>query len=223
MNTTTNALPLRPLRYLLLLAMVIIAIAVTVYYYISAGDVAAMQAAREGGPIDFASAMGYFVCAALMVCLGGSHVVRHHWPLIITVTLLGLREMDFDKRFSTYGLFKSATLRAPDVSILEKGITLLVILAVVALFITLIRRYARTLLGSVLRLEAVSLITGFAGAMLIIARALDGAARKLADFGIHLPHHSEVLTTITEEVIELGVPVTLMLAFLAYRRVYLRH
>lgn len=212
--------PAQPIRYLVRLALLLAALVAIIIYYIGAGDEAAQAAAQEGGLIDFSSALGYFVCAALMAIVGGRHVLKHHYPLILALTLLGMRELDLDKRLSTFGIFKSQTFRSADVSWLEKGISLAVIIGVLWLLITMIRRYTKPLWFSVWRFEAVSLITGFGCGMLVLARLLDGIARKLATLNITFSEHQEVLTTITEEVLELGVPLCFILAFFAYYRVY---
>ncbi|UTF61672.1 hypothetical protein [Gilvimarinus sp. DA14] len=213
-------LPAQPLRYLLRLALLLAGLLAIITYYFLAGDEAAQRAAQEGGLIDLSSALGYFICAGLMAIVGGRHVIKHHYPLILSLLLLGMRELDFDKRFSTYGVFKSQTLRSADVSWLEKGLSLAIILAVLWLLVVLIKRYTRPLWSSVWRFEAVSLITGFGCGMLVLARLLDGIARKLSRLNIAFSEHQEILTTITEEVLELGVPLCFILAFFAYYRVY---
>lgn len=222
MQTTEHPLPLRPVRYISLLALILAAQVLIIWHYVNGPEELAIAAAQEGSLIDLSSAVGYFLGAGLMILLGGLHVIRHHWPLILALALLGMRELDMDKAFSTYGLFKSATLRAADVSLLEKGITLVIIFTIAALAIALLRRYIKSLITSFFRLEAVAFITCFAGGMLVLARTLDGIGRKAASFDIILSEHGEVLTTITEEVLELGVPYTFILAFFAYRNIYLK-
>lgn len=205
--------PLRPVRYISLLALILAAQAWIVWHYVNGPEELAIAAAQEGSLIDLSSALGYFIGAGLMILLGGLHVIRHHWPLILALALLGMRELDMDKAFSTYGLFKSATFRAADVSLLEKAITLVIIVAVIALAAALLKRYLRTLMASFFRLEAVAFISCFACGMLVLARTLDGIGRKAASFGFVLSEHSEVLTTIAEEVLELGVPYTFYSGF----------
>ncbi|MDO3387398.1 hypothetical protein QWI17_16270 [Gilvimarinus sp. SDUM040013] len=221
MQTSQSIIPLRPLRYISLLAAILLAQLLIISYYVSGPDEIAQAAAQEGNLIDWSSALGYFIGVATMLIFGGYHVIRYHWPLMLSLALLGMRELDLDKKFSTYGLFKSATLKASDVSLLEKGITIVIIAAIASLTILLIKRYWRTLISSFFHLEAVSFITCFAGGMLVLARTLDGISRKAADFGVVVTQHNEILTTIAEEVLELGAPYTFILAFFAYRRIYL--
>lgn len=210
----------RPLRYFIQLILLLVAMAAIIVYYLYAGDETAQSAAHEGGPIDLSSALGYFLCAALMLWKGGNHVREHHWPLIVGVTLLGLRELDMDKRYSTFGLFKSQTFRSPDVSWLEKGVSVLIVLAVAWLLVLTTKRYIKPLLLGALRFEAVAIIAGVSCGMLFIARLLDGIARKLAVWNISFSEHQEILTTIAEEVLELGAPLGFILAFFAYYRIY---
>jgi hypothetical protein len=218
--TTVSAF--RPLRYFWLQSLLLLSLGAIIAYYLQIDDAITRHAAREGGLIDLTSALGYLICAGLMLVLGGRHVIKHHYPLIISVTLLGLRELDFDKRYSTLGLFKSATFRSPDVSLLEKAITLAIVLLVIWLFITLISKYLKPLLARAVEFNMVALSVACAGGLLVVARTLDGIARKLGDIGISVRMHTEVHTTIIEEVFELGAPYSLTIALFCYLHVYRR-
>lgn len=211
-----------PLRFFWLQSLLLLALITIIGYYLPLDDELTRQAAQEGSLIDRTSAVGYLVCAGLMLLLGGTHVLKNHYPLIIAVTLLGLRELDFDKRYSTLGLFKSATFRSPDVSLLEKGVTLVVVLLVVWLAITLIVKYLRPLLTRAVQFNMVAISICCAGGLLVVARTLDGIARKLGEFGIDVSAHTEVHTTIIEEVFELGAPYSLIIALFCYLQIY-RH
>lgn len=209
-----------PLRYFWLQSLLLLSLFTAITYYLLIDDIITMHAAREGGPIDLTSALGYLICAALMIILGGKHLITRHYPLIISVTLLGLRELDFDKRYSTLGLFKSATFRSPEVSLLEKSITLVIVLMIIWLAVILIARYLRPLLVHAMKFNMVALSIACAGGFLVVARTLDGIARKLGDIGVSVSMHTEVHTTIIEEIFELGAPYSLIIALLCYLYVY---
>lgn len=55
---------------------------------------------------------------------------------------------------------------------------------------------------------------------MVVARTLDGAARKLGGLGINISQHTAAHTTIIEEVFELGAPYSLLIAFFAYLHLY---
>ncbi|WP_049723500.1 hypothetical protein [Gilvimarinus polysaccharolyticus] len=211
-----------PQRYFWLQSLLLLSLLAIIAYYWQVDDVITEHAAREGGLIDLTSALGYFLCSGLMVVLGGKYMVKHHYPLIISVVLLGLRELDFDKRYSSLGLFKSATFRSQDVSILEKVVTLGIILMVIWLVIILITKYLRPLLARALEFNMLALSIACAGGLLVVARTLDGIARKLATFDINISLHTGIHTTIIEEVFELGAPYSLIIALFCYLHVYRR-
>ncbi|WP_157471752.1 hypothetical protein [Gilvimarinus agarilyticus] len=212
----------RPLRFFWLQSLLLLGLLAIIAYYLQLDDSQTQAAAQEGSLIDRTSALGYLICAGLMLVLGGRDLLKHHYPLMIGVTLLGLRELDFDKRYSTLGLFKSATFRSPDVSLLEKGITLVVVLLVVWLAIALIVKYLRPLLTRAVQFNMVAISICCAGGLLVVARTLDGIARKLGEFGVNVTAHTEVHTTIIEEVFELGAPYSLIIALFCYLQIYRR-
>jgi len=74
----------------------------------------------EGGVVESLSALGYFVCAALMLLMGGWHYVKKYHYVFMLVMLFGMRELDFDKRFTTMGIFKSKFYASSDVPMIEK-------------------------------------------------------------------------------------------------------
>src|SRR5690554_5329355 len=212
----------RPYTFFWLQSFLLLALFSIIAYYLMADQSIAKHATREGGLIDFSSAISYLVCAGLMIVLGGRQFIQRHYALIISVLVLGLRELDFDKRYSTLGLFKTATFRSDEVSLLEKAITLVFVLMVIWLAITLIVKYLVPLIRQALRFNMVALSIACAGGLLVAARTLDGIGRKLASFGVDISSHTEVHTTVIEEVFELGAPLSLLIALFCYLRVYHR-
>lgn len=210
----------RPYTFFWLQSFLLLALFSIIAYYLMVDQSIAKHATREGGLIDFSSAISYLVCAGLMIVLGGRQFIQRHYALIISVLVLGLRELDFDKRFSTLGLFKTATFRSAEVSLLEKSITLVIVLMVIWLAVTLIVNYLLPLIKQTFKLNMVALSIGCAGGLLVAARVLDGIGRKLASVGIDIGPHTEIHTTVIEEVFELGAPLSLIVALLCYVWLY---
>ena len=62
---------------------------------------------EEGGVIETLSVFGYFLCVLLMLLKGKWPYIKKYNYFLILVILLGFRELDFHKRFTTMGIFKS--------------------------------------------------------------------------------------------------------------------
>jgi hypothetical protein len=60
---------------------------------------------QEGGWIETASWLSYFVAAAFVLIRMTRWPVR--WNMAVVTLLPGVRELDFDRRFTTMDIFKS--------------------------------------------------------------------------------------------------------------------
>src|SRR5690606_39112415 len=60
---------------------------------------------REDGPIEAFSAVGYFICATLLLFWAGRGFWRV-WCMPVAVIAMGLRELDFHVRFSQINVTK---------------------------------------------------------------------------------------------------------------------
>ena len=86
---------------------------------------------REGGLIESASSLGYFLCAALILYRGRWAYLKRYGYFLLLVFLFGFRELDFDKQFTTKGILQMNLYTSQGVPIIEKliglvGITILV-------------------------------------------------------------------------------------------------
>lgn len=173
----------------------------------------------EGGPVETASAAGYFLCAGLILVRCDREFLRRRAAYPVIVILLGLRELDFDKRFTTAGLFKISFYLGSDVSWAEKSLGGLVILIVGLLVAWIVLVDLKPYLARFRSTSAVSIGVAAVLGTLAIAKTLDGLPRKLLSLGLSV--ESQVLTHLhsAEEILELAVPILLTLTFsVALRR-----
>ncbi|PWQ99878.1 hypothetical protein [Leucothrix pacifica] len=166
----------------------------------------------EGGIVESLSALGYFVCAALMLLMGGWHYVKKYHYLFMLVLLFGMRELDFDKRFTTMGIFKSKFYASSDVPMIEKVIGLIVIAIFFYIVFRLVKNHLKDFITGVLRFSPAHLAVFFAMSFIFISKTLDGIARKLGGFGITIEQSASVYFQALEEILEMGIPVLLMLS-----------
>ena len=156
---------------------------------------------KEGGWVETASWISYFVAAAFVLIRMLSQPTR--WSMLICTMLLGMRELDFDKRFTTMGIFKSRFYGSEDVPLGEKLIAALITAAIVVTLIFLVKEH---LLPSIKRLgkrEGATWSVFLAGGLMVFAKSIDGLSRKLEPFGIEPSDATNRIVGSVEECFEL--------------------
>ena len=170
----------------------------------------------ESGPIEQLSALGYFFCVFYMAVRGGRAYLTRYSYLVVLLTLFGCRELDFDKRFTTMGVLKSRFHLSTNVAVFEKLIGLIVIALIIWSVAMIVRNHISSFLEGLrlVRVEA----TGVAAALLLLgfSKGIDGVARKLAPLGVDLSGKVSSLAGTTEEVMELGIPLLMIIVFRAW-------
>ena len=90
----------------------------------------------EGGLVETASAIGYFLCIALLLYVGRTASLKSHWYIHVIFLAIALRELDFDKRFTATGVLKSKFIMADDVWLIGKIVGLTIVLIVLLAVLT---------------------------------------------------------------------------------------
>jgi hypothetical protein len=165
----------------------------------------------ESGPVETASVM-FLVFTTGVLC--GNMVRIHdlgHWYLVVLVVAAALRELDWDKVFTDRGVL-SLGLYSGEAPVLQKVIGLAVISMLV--FATL-RMLLRNLGGWLAALRSRELwpylVAGTIG-LTVMAKTLDGLARKLGGFGIEISADVSQTASRLEETLELVAVIMLLQA-----------
>lgn len=166
----------------------------------------------ESGPFETLSAIGYALCITLMLVLWGLRATLRRWYFTAVFALFAARELDLDKKPFTEGLLKSRQYIGDTVSLGERAISALVLLAIIATVMTLlireIGRFSRTLLR-----RSPAAIAVLAGLLFIVgSKMIDGLGRKLAPYGIELSDGMTQTLSLTEEIGEMGIPIMFAIA-----------
>ena len=93
--------------YFRIYAILFLSLVLLAAFVVNLGPTEAKALMSDTGPIERASALGYFLCAGYMLLAGGRDFARKYSYIIVLVALCGCRELDFDKRFTTMGILKS--------------------------------------------------------------------------------------------------------------------
>lgn len=166
----------------------------------------------EGGPVETLSAVGYAVCIILMAVLWGVRGLFHRWYIALMMALFAARELDLDKRPFTEGLLKSRQYIGDTVPGGERLMAFVILIAIVATIVILVRRHAVGFLRGVLAGTPAAVATAVGIAYIAVFKSIDGIARKLAPYGIEVSEAASDAASVIEEVGELGIPLMFGLA-----------
>jgi len=170
----------------------------------------------EGGLVESATVLGYGICLGLILIRGGLGYLTRQTGIVVLITLLGLRELDFDKRFTTMGIFKSRFYVSSDVPLLEKAAAIIFILLLAVCIGRLLKQLLVPFISGIKRRSLVAWGALLAIGLAAVAKSLDGLSRKLEVIGVEAGENVCRHFGALEEVLELGIPVMLFLALLAY-------
>jgi len=171
---------------------------------------------NEGGIVESASVIGYFLCAAFILYKGSlAYLIRFHYLFLLIIFFM-LRELDFHKRFTTMGIFKSQFFISNNVPFVEKFIGTLVILLLLYLIFSILYFNLKDFYYGLRNRSTVSLGALIVAILLVASKFLDGIARKLNEVGIEVGGRASMHASAMEEILELGIPIVLLLTFNAY-------
>lgn len=168
---------------------------------------------KEEGPIEAISAIGYFVCASLLLLWAGRGIVRY-WYMPVAVIALGFRELDFHVRFSHMNVTKIKFFTSATVPLSEKLIVTAIYLFLAWTAWSFLKNHARGTWGKIRAGSFVS--TGVVLGLLIaiVSKVIDGVPRALRDYHLTAPAWLMRLTHDAEEILELGIPLMFCTAVL---------
>ncbi len=173
---------------------------------------------NEGGPVEQASALLWFIAAALIIFCRREGLLRR-----LTIAMLplfcGMRELDLHKQWTTDSVLKSNYWLREELQIpgYEKFLAGVVLIAFLLAIFFSVRFFFRSFIKN-LRLAcpiAISIFTSIV--LLFISKIfLDGLEHKLRDFDliITIPFY----TTIAEEIMELTASLLIFIAVIFWIR-----
>ena len=170
----------------------------------------------EDGPIEMVSAVSYFLCAGAVAYLGRDWSGR--WHAAFLFVMLGLRELDFHSRFTTMNITKIKFYLSPQVPIDEKAAGLAVIALCCYAAYRLLRLEGKNWWSGLKQRRACAYGVLYGLLCAVLAKSLDGLARKFRDFGWALSEDSSRYAVYFEETLELGISLMFALAIWCYYR-----
>ena len=172
---------------------------------------------HEGSGLETFSMMMYTVAITAFFL----EIPRNDWlrllhiPAIMAIFMM--RELDFDKRFTTIGIFKSR-LYSTDTPLAELIPGVLVAILILYLLFRLVRHGWRPLWRGLAHSRMWAVFTAGAIIVTLSSKTFDGAARKLAGIGITIFDPLAFGLTVAEEVLEALIPILIIAAIIALCR-----
>ncbi|SHI89588.1 hypothetical protein SAMN04488012_103239 [Palleronia salina] len=154
---------------------------------------------REGGSIETVSAV---LLAMAAVAHARLHDLRRDWHVPVGLLLLSLRELDADKAFTTEGILQSNLYTDP-APWPEKVIGGAVVLLALVVLYRLARYQLVPWLRGLWAGDGWAWTFTLAGVLVVVAKSLDGIARKLAPLGIDVSNDLARFSGRVEESFEL--------------------
>lgn len=171
---------------------------------------------NEDGAVEIASAVLYFVCCTYVLLKGGFGFLQRFPYLVVIPMLFGMRELDFDKRFTTIGVLKSKFYVSPLVPLHTKLLVIALGLVVIALILLMLKRHFADFWDGVRNRTAFGWGMLLVLVMLVVSKSLDGLERKCTSLGVAVSPLIAKYSSVAEEIIELGIPVMMLLLFSHY-------
>jgi hypothetical protein len=168
-----------------------------------------VAATAEGGIVEAATA-AILAFAAVLATLRGAG-----WAGM-ALALLYMRELDWDKALVADGILK-LRLYTGDAPPADKAVGLAVVGFIFVVILRLVRRDGPRLVAALREGRVWAWLTVAAPPVAVLAKALDGIDRKLADVGIAVADNHQVWAVHVEEGLELGFAALLCGAVLAAR------
>lgn len=177
---------------------------------------------NENGVIESVTVLFYALCLIMMARWYGVESLFNKWYIYILLLALPLRELDFDKKFTTLGILKSKFFFSDLTTMTEKIIAGFVLLTILAAVLFVIKNHTKSFFINVLKLKPAEWAMGFGFGMMIISKTIDGVERKLASFNISISEDSNILVNRCEEIYEIAIPLAFLYAIYLYSDAHLK-
>ncbi|MGR3484486.1 MAG: hypothetical protein ACU0BF_04020 [Paracoccaceae bacterium] len=164
----------------------------------------------EGGPVEWASVILYALGAGLILAR------RLPWPFAVVLLALGARELDLDKRGFTEGLLKARQYTGDAVPLGERLLAAAILGLLIWVGLRILRRHGRAFAAGLRTRAAWAWAVAGAVILAVVSKTLDGLGRKLAPLGFEVGPRADAAALALEEVLELGIPLMLIAAILAW-------
>lgn len=208
-------------KYCYVIAAVVVCLVAAPFLVEKTSEATRDKFISEGGVVETLSVLGYFACFFYVLCRGKFSFLKKFWYIHATFILFAFRELDFHKKFTTMGIFKSKFYLSPQVPVVEKFFASMVLLLLLLIVYLFVKNHGKSFWQGIRERNLFALTISLPILLLIVSKSIDGLARKLSGLGIEVSHGIDRFASSVEEVFELGIPVICLIAMMIYFNEYL--
>ncbi|MEM1078799.1 MAG: hypothetical protein AAGI09_09760 [Pseudomonadota bacterium] len=171
----------------------------------------------ESGPFEIGAFVAMGCALIALIALAPKVAFGSGWHVAVLMALLMMRELDFDKRFTEKGVLQ-LRLYSGDYPLLHKVVGICVLVLILVTLYRFVRHGAAPFLRGLRGGAAWAWWLAAAIVIVVVAKSLDGLARKLEPFGIVVPENVDWLASLIEEGLEWVFPMMVILAVSSWAR-----
>lgn len=173
----------------------------------------AARIVREWGPVEDLTVAGYGAVLLGIIAVYRGRPNRFGCHALLIVVCLLARELDLHRAFTAESVLALRYYSSPAIAPLNKAMGMLLVLGLTWLFVSFLVSGARRLLPQLRAARGHAYSFALAVALVPISKTLDAAPRIVAkDFGMPMSSGLRSVVKVTEEVLELAIPVVLLWA-----------
>jgi hypothetical protein len=169
---------------------------------------------REHGPVEMATALLYLPSILWLILRSFRDNPQWHLTAGSVVTLLLLRELDFNARFTTMGVLKSRYYLSPDVPAGEKTVVSALMILLLIVGLRFAWQSAPSFFRALRRRHAPALAVAAAIGTAVVSKTLDSLSGPIRFLLKPMYHDSKTYLRVYEEIFELAIPLFILLALL---------
>jgi hypothetical protein len=171
---------------------------------------------RENGVLENVQVIFYVLCAIISLVYFRRKIWSNGAPGAVILVFFALRELDFQKKFTNLSITRTKFYFSPDISLLAKIIGGAIVLLLIITLVIFVRRNAGVFFTALRSKERFAQCTLTAVILLPIAAMTDASIRYLNDMGIDIGEQFHLIKAVTEEVLELAIPLLFLIALFQY-------
>lgn len=170
----------------------------------------------EGGVVETLTVLGYFWCFLYLLYKGRMSYLKKFWYIHATFLLFAFRELDFHKKFTTMGIFKSKFYISSTVPLVEKICASLVLVLLFYIVYLFFNNHYKAYWHKLKSIDMFAVSVFIPIVLLFLSKGIDGFSRKLSGIGVAISSNINKFAASVEEVFELGIPVMFFIAMVIY-------
>lgn len=172
----------------------------------------------EGGPVETITALGYGLCAALVVGLwmAGLPLTVPPLPAAVVLLAMGARELDLHHTPWTMSISKIHFYTSPDVPLAEKLLAVAILAVIVWSLWRLARGGVHAFVSALRRGNPVSWAVLIAAGLVVASKLCDGFGRNLRAVGLNAGPVLRIEFNKIEELLELGIPLFVLAGIVCF-------